>query len=68
MQTLNTEYKPMQHEEMVISVAGKTSVTGAAAVDTIEVDGIPVACLEPDGTVAWLSNATDDIKRNMEIG
>lgn len=40
----------------------------AAAVDTIEVDGIPVACLEPDGTVAWLSNATDDIKRSMEIG
>ena len=40
----------------------------AAAVDTIEVNGIPVACVEPDGTVAWLSNATDEIKHNLKAG
>jgi len=38
----------------------------AAAMDTIKVDGVPVACIEPDGTVVWLSNATDEIKNQHE--
>lgn len=51
MRTLNTEYIPMQHEELIISAASKTSVTGAAAgvvgtvsqVDILTLTGVMIA-------------------------
>lgn len=51
MQTLNTEYSLMQHEELIISAASKTSVTGAAAgvvgtvsqVDILTLTGVLIA-------------------------
>ena len=44
MRTLNTEYRFITHEELIISAASKTSITGATAgiVGMVSQDG----CLE----------------------